>query len=40
MVEKGKPMQGVMHAVSNDLQQWKKIPEHTFFAPVDRYEKE
>lgn len=35
----GKPMQAVMHAVSDDLQHWKKIPEHTFFAPTDRYEK-
>ncbi|HRP54561.1 glycoside hydrolase family 32 protein [Agriterribacter sp.] len=39
LVAKGKPMQAVMHAVSNDLQHWKKIPEHTFFAPTGRYEK-
>lgn len=39
MAEMDKPMQAVMHAVSDDLQQWKKIPEHTFFAPTDRYEK-
>lgn len=35
---KGKPQQAVMHAVSDDLKTWKKIPEHTFFAPVDKYE--
>ncbi|MFB2118294.1 family 43 glycosylhydrolase [Parapedobacter sp. 2B3] len=34
----GKPMQAVMHAVSDDLQHWTKVPEHTFFAPTDRYE--
>ena len=39
MGEKGKPEQGVMHAVSDDMQHWKKIPEHTFFAPTDRFEK-
>src|SRR5207248_5072996 len=36
----GKPEQGVMHAVSDDLLAWKNIPEHTFFAPQDRYERE
>jgi beta-fructofuranosidase len=35
---KGKPEQGVMHAVSDDLLKWRKIPEDTFFAPQDRYE--
>ncbi|MGN6438821.1 MAG: family 43 glycosylhydrolase [Agriterribacter sp.] len=34
-----KPMQAVMHATSNDLQHWTKIPADTFFAPADRYEK-
>ena len=34
----GKPMQAVMHATSGDLQHWTKIPEHTFFAPKDKYE--
>lgn len=34
----GKPMQGIMHATSQDLQHWTKIPEHTFYAPKDRYE--
>jgi beta-fructofuranosidase len=38
LAEQGKPMQGVMHAVSDDLQHWTKIREHTFFAPADRYE--
>ncbi|HEY6977941.1 MAG TPA: family 43 glycosylhydrolase [Chitinophagaceae bacterium] len=36
--EQGKPEQGIMHAVSEDMVQWKKIPEHTFFAPADKYE--
>lgn len=39
LAESGKPMQGVMHAVSDDLQHWTKIPEQTFFAPSDKYEK-
>lgn len=34
----GKPAQGIMHATSDDLQNWIKIPEHTFFAPKDKYE--
>ena len=38
-VEAGKPMQAVMHAVSDDLKQWTKIPAHTFYAPTARYEK-
>ncbi|MBZ5855544.1 family 43 glycosylhydrolase [Flavihumibacter profundi] len=38
MREKGKPEQGIMHAVSNDMVKWTKIPEHTFFAPADKYE--
>ncbi len=29
----GKPEQGVMHAVSDDLLTWRKIPEDTFYAP-------
>jgi beta-fructofuranosidase len=36
--KQGKPEQAVMHAVSDDLLKWKKIPEHTFFAPGDIYE--
>ncbi|HEX5151065.1 MAG TPA: family 43 glycosylhydrolase [Parafilimonas sp.] len=36
--QKGKPEQGVMHAVSNDMMKWKKNPEQTFFAPGDKYE--
>jgi len=31
--KQGKPQQAVMHAVSNDLLRWKKVPEDTFFAP-------
>ena len=37
--ELGKPEQAVMHATSNDMNSWKKIPEHPFFAPTDKYEK-
>jgi beta-fructofuranosidase len=36
--KQGKPMQAVMHATSNDLLHWKKIPEDTFYAPTDLYE--
>ena len=35
----GKPQEGVMHAVSNDMLQWEKIPEDTFCAREDIYEK-
>ena len=34
----GKPEQGVMHAVSDDLLHWRKIPEDTFYAPQAGYE--
>ncbi len=34
----GRPEQGIMHAVSDDLIHWIKIPEETFYAPLDRYE--
>lgn len=37
--EQGKPEQGVMHAVSNDMITWTKMPAQTFFAPADKYEK-
>ena len=36
--EQGKPVQGVMHAVSADLVSWKKLPEETFYARTDLYE--
>ncbi len=36
--QQGKPEQAVMHAISDDMIKWKKIPEHTFFAPSDIYE--
>src|ERR1700730_8879349 len=36
----GKPEQAVMHAVSDDMINWKKIPEHSFFAPSDMHEKD
>jgi len=38
-VELGKPVQAVMHAVSDDLVHWRKVPEDTFFAPDEGYEK-
>jgi len=34
----GRPQEAVMHAVSDDLVTWRKLPEDTFFAPPDRYE--
>src|ERR1041384_6402821 len=33
-----KPEQAVMHAVSDDLTHWTKLPEDTFFAPAEGYE--
>jgi beta-fructofuranosidase len=36
--ETGKPDQGVMHAVSDDLVLWKKLPNDTMYAPKDRFE--
>ena len=36
--QQGKPEQAVMHAVSDDMNQWRKLPEHTFFAPGEMYE--
>ena len=35
--QKGLPEQKIMHAVSDDLHHWEKLPEHTFAAP-DGYE--
>lgn len=40
MREKGKPIQAVMHAVSDDMVNWTKIPEHTFFSPKDKFEED
>jgi beta-fructofuranosidase len=37
---KGKPAQAVMHAVSDDLDHWDKLPEDTFYADSERYEKD
>lgn len=34
----GKPEEGVMHAVSDDLLHWEKVPADTFFAPHDHFE--
>ena len=39
-LEEGKLRQAVMHAVSKDMQTWTKLPEHTFFAPTDKYERD
>jgi len=36
--KQGKPEQAIMHAVSDDLYTWTKVPEDSFFAPEDRYE--
>jgi beta-fructofuranosidase len=38
LASKGKPIEGVMHAVSDDLQSWRKTGEPPFFAPTDKYE--
>jgi len=35
----GKPEQAIMHAVSQDLLDWKKLPEDTFYAPAELYER-
>ena len=35
--KQGKPEQGIMHAVSDDLLKWQKIPAETFFARHDFY---
>jgi len=34
----GRPEQGVMHAVSDDLLHWRKLPGEAFYAPEERYE--
>jgi beta-fructofuranosidase len=39
LMDNGAPAQAVMHATSDDLQHWTKIPGHTFFAPSGQYEK-
>lgn len=36
--KEGGPLQAVMHAVSDDLKTWKKVPEDTFYSPGDIYE--
>lgn len=36
--QQGKPEQGVMHAVSDDLLHWRKAPQDTFYAPTDQFE--
>jgi beta-fructofuranosidase len=36
--KQGLAEQGVMHAVSDNLRDWVKVPADTFFAPADRFE--
>jgi beta-fructofuranosidase len=36
--QQGRPLEGVMHAVSNDLQRWEKLPLPPFFSPGGMYE--
>lgn len=36
--DRGKPQEGIMHAVSDDLLHWEKVPEDTFFAPPEHFE--
>ncbi|MCI2069013.1 MAG: hypothetical protein LKJ88_05500 [Bacilli bacterium] len=40
LMKKGLPEEGVMHAVSKDGKHFTKLPEDTFFAPNDRFEKD
>jgi|SRR5579871_6273591 len=40
LAEQGKPAQGIMHAVSDDMNKWEKLTTETFFAPSDKYEKD
>ncbi len=35
----GKPEQGILHATSDDLLTWKKLPGSVFYAPQNRYER-
>lgn len=34
----GKPEQAIMHATSDDLLHWTKVPEDTFYAPTEHFE--
>ena len=38
MRQQGKPEQAIMHATSDDLLHWRKVPEDTFFPPPSTYE--
>jgi beta-fructofuranosidase len=38
--KQGKPVEGIMHAVSDDLLHWQKLPGDTIFAPPDRFERD
>lgn len=35
---KNKPIQAVMHAVSEDMEKWEKVPSDTFYANPEKYE--
>jgi len=37
-IPRGLPLEGVMHAVSDDLEHWTKLPDETFYANTDKYE--
>ena len=37
-ISEGKPQEGIMHAVSDNLKDWVKRPEDTFFADFTKYE--
>lgn len=37
--KEGRPRQAIMHAVSDDLHRWRKVPEDTFFADESIYER-
>ena len=36
--QQGKPQEAVMHAVSDDLVNWRKVPADSFFAPQETFE--
>jgi beta-fructofuranosidase len=41
MADKGKSVEAIMHAVSNDMKTWKKIPEQTFNSSINKtYERD
>lgn len=36
----GRPEQGILHAISDDLMTWTKVPHSNFNAPLDRFERD